>query len=271
MSFLASKPDQMGISMGFWNHSKSISLLVLFLLLLASTCYAGSIMGTVVNAHDNEPLVAVNVVVPSTSFGSSTDLDGKFKINDLQDGSYNLQITHVGYRDTLVENVQVIDGIANPQQIALHPEGVVLTPVVYRYRRPTDVVSSENRVSGDVAGELSAKAGPFSEITYESTKLTLDILTLGRFTDHRKASQKLREAKLLLPYHLPRSKELFEDVVNNHGERSQVPEALYFLSIYFDSETSKTYANMLLTKFPESPYSAMLLEERSNHGSESRE
>ena len=41
---------------------------------------AGKIIGTVLSAESNEPLIGVSVVVIGTSQGTITDIDGKFTV-----------------------------------------------------------------------------------------------------------------------------------------------------------------------------------------------
>jgi hypothetical protein len=80
-----------------------VALLIVFLF-LSTTVFAeiyqsadGTIRGEVIDAQTKEPLAGVNVFVPGTSIGASTDLKGKFFIPDLPIGTYQLEISYVGY------------------------------------------------------------------------------------------------------------------------------------------------------------------------------
>ena len=57
----------------------------------------GSIAGKVVAKKNLQPLVGANVVIEGTNRGAATDLNGKFIIERLQPGSYNLKIFYLGY------------------------------------------------------------------------------------------------------------------------------------------------------------------------------
>lgn len=72
----------------------------LLLLLTCSSAFAqnkGSIKGEISNSRDGNPLGFVNVVLEGTKYGTSTDINGFFSINQLPAGTYTLKTTSVGY------------------------------------------------------------------------------------------------------------------------------------------------------------------------------
>jgi TonB-dependent receptor len=91
----------------------------------------GSINGIVRDSQTGEPLPGANVMLVHSSMGASTDLDGKFAIQNVAPGSYTLRATYVGYKEKTV-TVQVKDGTALKQDfrlvaIAVEGEEVVVT------------------------------------------------------------------------------------------------------------------------------------------------
>lgn len=58
----------------------------------------GSISGKVVDPIDQTSLIGANVVVKGTITGTTTDIDGNFKIGDLQPGQVTLEISFIGYK-----------------------------------------------------------------------------------------------------------------------------------------------------------------------------
>ena len=56
---------------------------------------AGKIIGTVLSAESNEPLIGVSVVVIGTSQGTITDIDGKFTVQ--ADKGQKLKVSYIGY------------------------------------------------------------------------------------------------------------------------------------------------------------------------------
>ena len=61
-----------------------------------------TLRGTVTDAETGEPLIGANVVVPGTSVGTSTDVDGTYTLN-VPAGSTELLLTYTGYQDRTVE------------------------------------------------------------------------------------------------------------------------------------------------------------------------
>jgi outer membrane receptor for ferrienterochelin and colicins len=71
-----------------------IVLLMLPLFLLAQT---GAIKGVAKNKGEGIPFANIGLV--GTSFGTATDIDGKFIINNIPVGPYNIQISSVGFKN----------------------------------------------------------------------------------------------------------------------------------------------------------------------------
>ena len=78
-------------------------------LFLTGSAFAqvGSIAGKVVDAKTGEELIGVSVLVEGTAFGAATDFQGKFTINSLKPGSYNLVVSYIAYKKKTVTDVEV--------------------------------------------------------------------------------------------------------------------------------------------------------------------
>lgn len=59
---------------------RTFSLMLLCLLATLTTLAQTVITGTVVSAHDNEPVIGATVKVKGASLGAVTDVNGKFSI-----------------------------------------------------------------------------------------------------------------------------------------------------------------------------------------------
>ena len=59
-----------------------------------------SVTGRVQSSETKKPLQSVNIVIPNMELGSTTDISGKFTINNLPLGNVELEISSLGYRDT---------------------------------------------------------------------------------------------------------------------------------------------------------------------------
>ncbi len=65
------------------------------------------IIGTVLD--DSQPLPGASVKIKGLSRNTVTDVDGKFTINDIKEGQYNLQISYIGYESADI-NVDLKSG-----------------------------------------------------------------------------------------------------------------------------------------------------------------
>ena len=84
-------------------------LLSAVFLLVSALSFAqnGVIKGRVFDIISNEPVPFANVVIQGTTTGSSTDIDGKYAIEALEPGLYNLEVSFVGFANKVIYEVQV--------------------------------------------------------------------------------------------------------------------------------------------------------------------
>jgi hypothetical protein len=66
-----------------------------------------NITGKVVDNKTGESLVGVAVSVEGTDIKAYTDLDGNFTINSIDPGNYNLVLSLISYKNSLVENLKL--------------------------------------------------------------------------------------------------------------------------------------------------------------------
>jgi outer membrane receptor protein involved in Fe transport len=139
-----------------------LKLNLLTLITLFSTlsvwAQAGKITGEVKDADTQQPLSGVTIRVQGTTHGHVTDSVGKFYINSLHSGVYQLQLSYLGYEDLLIENVQV--NTEAPATLALHmkPAGVMLEAVTFtvsRGRNTNQAVISEVKNAFQVVSGIS--------------------------------------------------------------------------------------------------------------------
>ncbi|KAA3637086.1 MAG: carboxypeptidase-like regulatory domain-containing protein, partial [Calditrichaeota bacterium] len=101
---------------------KLFSVTCAILLLLAGTVFSavtGKIVGVITDVDNQQPLVGVTVSVQGTSWGAVTDVDGRYQIQNVPVGTYNLVITTVGYQGIELTGVDVHADLATYQSQAL--------------------------------------------------------------------------------------------------------------------------------------------------------
>lgn len=71
-------------------------LLCLMALTLGAAAQQREVSGRVTSAEDSEPLMGASVMVKGTRIGVTTDMDGKFVINNVPASATTLVVTYVG-------------------------------------------------------------------------------------------------------------------------------------------------------------------------------
>lgn len=75
-------------------------LYIILLLMFALTLYSDdliTITGTVTDAETGEPVENVNILLTGTPYGSASDKEGFFKIEDIPPGTYTITFSHINY------------------------------------------------------------------------------------------------------------------------------------------------------------------------------
>lgn len=67
----------------------------------------GIISGKVIDGVSKEPIPGVNVLIVGSSFGASTNIDGEFKISNLDIGNYQVRVSSVGYKTIIRPDIIV--------------------------------------------------------------------------------------------------------------------------------------------------------------------
>jgi outer membrane receptor for ferrienterochelin and colicin len=120
----------------------------------------GSIRGTVVDQKTGETIIGASVVIDGTFKGAATDIDGNFQINDIEPGTYNIQVRFVSYETIIVESVRVDAGRISRLNIALQTSQIALDEVQVTARRVTHTemsMLSAIRTANVVVSGISAQ------------------------------------------------------------------------------------------------------------------
>ena len=108
----------------------------------------GKIAGTLIDRSSGESLIGANVVVIGSSLGSVTDINGQFTILYVPPGTYNVQITFIGYKKVIVDNVRVFIDQTARVDVALEPQAIEFGETI--------ITAERNLVKPDVATSVVA-------------------------------------------------------------------------------------------------------------------
>ena len=114
---------------------------LLLLLLAVNTTVFGqiNISGVVLDSETSMPIVGATVYIPKLDKGTATDLDGKFRMQGLPEGIFDLVISSLGYSSTTLKTVFPPDGSF---EISLIPSAIEMEEVIIS--TPFHQLQSEN-------------------------------------------------------------------------------------------------------------------------------
>lgn len=74
---------------------------------LSAAAQTGKIYGTITNAINNEPVPFTTVILVGTGYGTVSDENGNYEINDIAPGLYNIEFSFVGFKKLTIPEIQV--------------------------------------------------------------------------------------------------------------------------------------------------------------------
>ena len=111
---------------------KLLTLIYLVCVSVAVYAQSGSITGTVYDAITGESLPGVTIQLEEISVGTATNIDGKYTINNVPDGTYTLLASFIGFRNNeMIVNITgselILDIVLNEDIFGL--DEIVVTGV----------------------------------------------------------------------------------------------------------------------------------------------
>lgn len=127
-------------------------LLILSFFLLGSTAIVAqtSLYGKIIEKETGDAVIGANVVLKKNGVfvtGSDTDFDGNYSITNLDPGTYDVEVSYVGYPTQRITSVVIAAGKGTKLDVDLENEGIELnTVVVTGYKVP--LIDKDNTSTG---------------------------------------------------------------------------------------------------------------------------
>ncbi|MEQ8908238.1 MAG: carboxypeptidase regulatory-like domain-containing protein [Vicingaceae bacterium] len=99
----------------------------------------GSIKGLITNGDNGEPIPFANVTLMNGSdqiIGTTTDFDGKYTLKPIPPGTYDLQISYVGFQTKRIAGISVSSDKITKQNVKLTQGVNIKTVEVIEYKKP---------------------------------------------------------------------------------------------------------------------------------------
>lgn len=120
-------------------------LAYLFVCIGFVTAQTSTVSGVVISEEDGEPVVGASILVKGTTLGVITDIDGKFKIENLPSSGKILRISYIGMKP---QEIPIKPGVI---KIIMKPDSEILQEVVV-----TGMTKVDKRLFTGAADQLKA-------------------------------------------------------------------------------------------------------------------
>ncbi|MBN2001190.1 TonB-dependent receptor [candidate division KSB1 bacterium] len=107
-----------------------LPILLCFSFPVFSAGVTGSIRGTITDAASADPMPGVNVMIPGTVLGTTTNLKGEYTISSLPPGSYRLRASMIGYKNAVADQLVVRAGETTLHNFAMQETVIETTEIM---------------------------------------------------------------------------------------------------------------------------------------------
>ncbi len=108
------------------------ALLSFLLISLTAMAQTGVVEGRITDAKTNETIPFANVVLQGTTIGSTSDIDGNYRITGIKPDLYNVEVSYIGYKSKVAFEVQVFNNKPAKVDFALEADSKTLDVVEVR-------------------------------------------------------------------------------------------------------------------------------------------
>lgn len=114
----------------------SIGLLIIISAAAGFSQQTGKISGKVTDSKTGETLIGLTVKLTGATLGASTDIEGRYTLNNLNPGKYSLSFSYIGYQNKNITEIEVSAGkittldVIMQEANSLALEEVVITATV---------------------------------------------------------------------------------------------------------------------------------------------
>lgn len=141
-----------------------LTILLCIFISIASFAQTGSISGTVVDAATQQPLMGTNIVVRGTNTGTVSDVNGRYRLTNLEPRAYVLNVIFLGY-ETVSRDVVITEGADITVNFSLQESSAIMDEIVISAnRRPQKVTRAPATINIISAEEIGRYAGNPAEL-----------------------------------------------------------------------------------------------------------
>ena len=139
---------------------KGILIFVFIISLPGLHAQTGILQGKITDAETGEELIGASVIIEGTTTGVSSDLDGNYRLTDIQMGTYTFVCQYISFQTQKITDVEIKAGEAEILNIVLEPVSMGLHEVVISakaVKRSEAALLTVQKKSASVIEGLSAE------------------------------------------------------------------------------------------------------------------
>lgn len=149
--------------------AKKNFLFILISLLFSFSTIAqnATLSGIIKDAYSNEAIPFTNIIIYKTNIGVTSDIDGKYKFENLQPGFVQLQLSSIGYEPLVTEKIAISAVRNNYVEIALTPSSTQLEEVEIKanpFAQKIESPLSLQRIGVDIIEKSAGASRDFSKV-----------------------------------------------------------------------------------------------------------
>lgn len=103
---------------------------IFFIITKSIIAQNGEITGVVTDKKTGETIIGATIVIEDINKGTSSDLDGNFRLNGVPAGKHRLKVSYISYETVVMDDLEIFPAKATPLQITMVENSAVLNEVV---------------------------------------------------------------------------------------------------------------------------------------------
>lgn len=162
------------------NKKSSLFCILFFFGVLITFAQKGTINGLIIDKDSNETVPFATVVLlngnsSKTVTGAISSDDGTFNINNVKYGTYNLQVSFMGYKTVTIDNIKLNKTTpnANIGNVLLIPQAEALNEMTINAKKKT-ATTKIDRKTYSVGDFETAKGGNAADVLNKLPSITVD-------------------------------------------------------------------------------------------------
>lgn len=210
-----------------------------------------TVRGTILDIDSKLPMIGATVKIPGTNplIGTSTDVNGKFRLENIPIGRITIQLSYIGYEPLTIPNIEVNSAKEIVLDLNMKESVLKMDEVVIKaYKNKGEALNQMTMVSArSISVEESGRysngwsdparvVSNFAGVATNSDGASSDIIVRGNSPKY--LQWRMEGVEILSPYH-------FDDQNASNGGLSAINNKLLAASDFYTGAFSPEYGNVL--------------------------